>query len=630
MKLRGFPPQGPPSWSYVGKPDGSVVGGLPGPKGNQGAKGDKGDIGPAGGVDTVNTRSGDVTLTKSDVGLGSVDNTSDAGKPVSTATQTALDLKEDKANRGAANGYAPLGADSKVPASYMASYVDDVLEYTNLAAFPGTGETGKIYTDLATNKVYRWGGSSYTEISPSPGSTDAVPEGSTNKYYTDTRADARVVAGITAKADKTTTVSASTGLTGGGDLSANRTLAADFGTGAGKVTQGNDSRLSDTRTPTDNTVTTAKIVDANVTTAKIADANVTAVKVQSGVLTNAHLNSAAAIALSKLAITGTPDSTKFVRGDNSWATPSRGTVRTGATTSTATPSINTDNYDQFNITALATPITSMTSGLSGTPIDGQLLSIRIKDNGVPQAIAWGASWRGVGSVLPPVTIPGSTFYIDAVYNAADSLWDVVIVRKQLIAVQIRGSASAAAASVTIPTHQPGDTIVLFPFNNASVTLPTAPAAAGTVPAWSSITNAPGNTCSAALFYFTATASNHTSGTWTNTTGMVAVVLRGSYTLTAPYGGSAIALSLASASQSVSPAATLSKTDGSSALLYFYGHRTLTSWSSAPAGCTQLTKVDTAVVCNSKTDTTSDGAITQGLTGTAVGSMSAVLEILAAT
>lgn len=61
-----------------------------------------------------------------------------------------------------------------------------------------------------------------------------------------------------------------TGLTGGGDLTADRTLAPDFGTAAGKVTQGNDSRLSDTRTPTDGTVTTAKIVDANVTLTKLS------------------------------------------------------------------------------------------------------------------------------------------------------------------------------------------------------------------------------------------------------------------------------------------------------------------------------------------------------------------------
>lgn len=35
-------------------------------------------------------------VTKTQVGLGNVDNTSDAGKPVSTATQTALDLKQNK------------------------------------------------------------------------------------------------------------------------------------------------------------------------------------------------------------------------------------------------------------------------------------------------------------------------------------------------------------------------------------------------------------------------------------------------------------------------------------------------------------------------------------------------------
>lgn len=46
-------------------------------------------------VDSVAGRTGDVTLTSSDVGLGNVDNTSDADKPVSTATQTALDAKAD-------------------------------------------------------------------------------------------------------------------------------------------------------------------------------------------------------------------------------------------------------------------------------------------------------------------------------------------------------------------------------------------------------------------------------------------------------------------------------------------------------------------------------------------------------
>lgn len=41
---------------------------------------------------------GNVTLTKEDVVLGNVDNTSDVNKPVSTAQQAALDAKADKSN----------------------------------------------------------------------------------------------------------------------------------------------------------------------------------------------------------------------------------------------------------------------------------------------------------------------------------------------------------------------------------------------------------------------------------------------------------------------------------------------------------------------------------------------------
>lgn len=69
--------------------------------------------------------------------------------------------------KGSANGVAPLGSDSKVPAPYLPSYVDDILEYTNLAAFPATGETGKIYVAKDTNLTYRWTGSAYIEISQS-------------------------------------------------------------------------------------------------------------------------------------------------------------------------------------------------------------------------------------------------------------------------------------------------------------------------------------------------------------------------------------------------------------------------------------------------------------------------------
>lgn len=94
------------------------------------------------------------------------------------------------------NGLLKLDATGKVAAAQLPGFVDDVLEYANLAAFPATGSTGVLYTAIDTNRVYRWTGSVYVEISASPGSTDSVPEGSVNLYYTQARADARVSAGI--------------------------------------------------------------------------------------------------------------------------------------------------------------------------------------------------------------------------------------------------------------------------------------------------------------------------------------------------------------------------------------------------------------------------------------------------
>jgi len=91
---------------------------------------------------------------KAAVGLGSVDNTPDSGKPVSTAQATALAAKADLVG-------------GKVPSSQLPGYVDDVLEYANLTAFPAVGEAGKIYVALDTNLTYRWSGSAYVEISQS-------------------------------------------------------------------------------------------------------------------------------------------------------------------------------------------------------------------------------------------------------------------------------------------------------------------------------------------------------------------------------------------------------------------------------------------------------------------------------
>lgn len=96
-------------------------------------------------------RKGDVNITPANIGLGNVTN----------------DAQVKRSEMGVANGVATLGTDGKVPSAQLPSYVDDVLEFTNKAAFPATGETGKIYVAKDTNLTYRWGGSAYVEISVS-------------------------------------------------------------------------------------------------------------------------------------------------------------------------------------------------------------------------------------------------------------------------------------------------------------------------------------------------------------------------------------------------------------------------------------------------------------------------------
>ena len=153
----------------------------------QGALEELKDLADNGGVTSVNNKTGAVTISKSDVGLGNVNNTSDANKPVSTAQQTAINTAKSDAisdaksytdtqlasyiktsAKGVAGGVASLGTDGKVPSTQLPSYVDDVVEgtYTANATTP-TGETGKIYVDTSSNKTFRWSGSKYVEISSS-------------------------------------------------------------------------------------------------------------------------------------------------------------------------------------------------------------------------------------------------------------------------------------------------------------------------------------------------------------------------------------------------------------------------------------------------------------------------------
>lgn len=161
--------------------------------------------------------------------------------------------------------------DGRVPASQLPSYVDDVLEFSNLAALPSTGEAGKIYVTLATNKIYRWGASQYVEITSSPGSTDSVTEGSTNLYYTNTRAAAAApVQSVAGRTGAVTLAKADVGL-GNVDNTSDSSKPISTATQTaldGKVSA-SDSRLADSREWSAATVSQAE-AEAGTSTSRFA------------------------------------------------------------------------------------------------------------------------------------------------------------------------------------------------------------------------------------------------------------------------------------------------------------------------------------------------------------------------
>jgi hypothetical protein len=191
------------------------------------------------------------------------------------------------------------------------------------------------------------------------------------------------------------------------------------------------------------------------------------------------------------------------------------------------------------------------------------------------------------------------------------------------------SGNTATTSVALPTHNPGDLILLFVSRSTNATVPTKPSAAGTVPAWVDLDVAGGTQLSTTrVQYFVATANNHTSGAWTNGQFLAAIVIAGA-PQSSPIGGHAKA-SDSSSSTSTAPAVTLSKTDGSSLLLHYHFHRgaVAANWASPPAGYTQLAAQD-GICIDQKNSSTSDGAETRSVSASATGMDCATVEILSA-
>lgn len=64
---------------------------------------------------------------------------------------------------------------------------------------------------------------------------------------------------------------------------------------------------------------------------------------------------------------------------------------------------------------------------TGSPVQGEKLIIRLKDNGTARALTWNAIFRAVGVTLPTTTVLSKTHYIGCIYNSTDTKWDAIAV-----------------------------------------------------------------------------------------------------------------------------------------------------------------------------------------------------------
>jgi hypothetical protein len=89
-------------------------------------------------------------------------------------------------------------------------------------------------------------------------------------------------------------------------------------------------------------------------------------------------------------------------------------------------------------------------------------------------------------------------------------------------IQRMGAAAGDGTSIALPTHQARDVLIIFAYNAAAATAPSLPAG------WSNVRSQtyPTQNIAQRTGAFYATSSAEVSGTWTNATGLIAVVYRG--------------------------------------------------------------------------------------------------------
>ena len=385
-------------------------------------------------------------VTKTHVGLGNVDNTTDAGKPVSTATQTALDLK--LASATAASTYAPLASPT-----FTGTVSGVTKDHVGLGNVDNTSDANKpvstaTQTALDAKLASATAATTYETItnvalkaplaSPALTGTPTAPLATTGTNTTQIATTSFVqqelsilTSGAPAALNTLDELAAA--------LGDDSNYAATITTALGLKAPLNSPTFTGTPTlPTGTIATTQTAADSTtaiattafVTTADNLKANL-AGPTFTGNVTLPSTTSIGNVTSTEIGyIDGVTSSiqtqldAKITASSTNILTNKKITDRVTTIADASTPSPSADNDDMYILTALSQ--TATFNGPAGTATQGQKLLIRIKDNGTARTLAWNAIYRASSDLsLPTTTIAGKTLYLGFIYNSTDTKWDLV-------------------------------------------------------------------------------------------------------------------------------------------------------------------------------------------------------------